>query len=136
MFSERRELALSVVSCLLPSSYPSLLLAPAAPRSLEQLGNLQQNTAVMRLPLDPSCDPGWPCPALKCPVSAWGTSLYWKERCLGLPIQECRRGGCLLPTSSPPLAAATILWGPCLEAFLARALGTPPPMRGHLSGEG
>ena len=77
MFSERRELALSVVLCLLPASSPPSSSSPPPPHAAsrpEQLGNLQQNTAVMRLPWTRAVAPV----ALPCPVSTWGTSVSWK----------------------------------------------------------
>lgn len=121
MFSERRELALSLVSCLLPSSFPpSLLLAPTTPHAAslsEQLGNRQQNTAVMRIPWTRTVARVCPAlPALPC-VHLGHFFQSWKERLLGLPIQECGRGDGFSP-SSPTLAPDTILWGD-----LAKALG-------------
>lgn len=145
VFSERRELALSVVSCLLPSSSsPSLLLAPTTPRyppppPPQQLGNLQQNTAVMRFPWTRAVAwvcPALPCPALPCPVSTWGTGL-WKERLLGLPIEERRRGDSLPPPSlflSPPWHQIASCGGPAWLPFWPGLWATP--MSGHLSGEG
>lgn len=80
MFSEHRELALSVVSCLLPSSSTP---SPRAASRLDQLGFLQQNTAVMGLPWTQavprvcpvlSCLALWPLGAL-CPgkEGSWGS---------------------------------------------------------------
>lgn len=119
-----------------PVYFPPLPLPPFRPHhpaSLhEQLGNLQQNTAVMSLPRT-ELWPGLPCLALPRPASprqasTWGT-LSWKERLVGLLVQKRGRGDCL-PPSSPTLAPDSVLEGPGL-ADLAGAPGHPherPPV--------
>lgn len=109
-----------------PSSPPP----PHAASRPEQLGNLQQNTAVMRLPWTRTV--AAVCPAHVALCSLGGTSLSWKERPLGLPIQECGRGDGFSP-SSPTLAPPTILWGLAWLTWLGLWATS---MSDHLSREG
>jgi hypothetical protein len=71
VFSEQRELALSVVSCLLPSSSPSSLLATPSPHADSLLPEAAGKPAAKHCShgtsLEPSYAPVWlvlPCPAL------------------------------------------------------------------------
>lgn len=124
VFSERRELALSVVFCLLPSSSPPPSSSPRA------AGKPTAKHCSHETSLDSSCGLGLPCPALPCVHLG---HFFVLERLLGLPIQECGRG--LPPSSSPLLAPGIVLWGPCRAAFWARALGHChewPPVQGQV----
>lgn len=78
MFSEHRELALSVVFCLLPSSTLSL------PSPVTLAASLQFRAAGK--PAAKNCSRGpaftWPggplvCPALPCPMTAWDVTSSW-----------------------------------------------------------
>lgn len=127
MFSEHRELALSVVSCLLPSSplspspRPSLALLPSC---LEQLGNLPRNTAVMGLPC---AHVALVCPVLPCDR----LGRVFERMALEAPKPAALS---LAPVSSSTLlcsAPHTSLRRQGLAAFLAGLLGHPherPPV--------
>lgn len=137
VFSEHRELALSVVSCLLPSSCPSL----PSPITRDCLPPAYSSWETCRKTLQ-SWDFPAPMfllqfalfyPALPCPVTAWGASSSWKGRLLRLLIQQCVSS--LLRSSPLPFPQPqTFLQRLGLAAFLAGILGHPP-MSGHLSGE-
>lgn len=104
--------------------FPPLLPLPR-PRP-EQLGNLQQNTAVMRLPWTRAA--AWVCPALPCPVSTWGTFLSWKGS-WGSPSRNVAEVS--LPLPLPSWHQVSSCGGPAGLPFGPGLWATA--MSGHLS---
>lgn len=134
VFSERRELALSLVSCLLPSSGPSLLLAPTTlPPSTSSWETCRHTLQSGDLP-GPELWPGFalPRPASPCHASTWG-AWSWKERLFRAPRPEMWGE----ETASLPLGPP---WHQTLSCRGLARLTWPglraTPMSGHLSREG
>lgn len=128
VFSEHRELALSVVSCLLPSPFlrPSPGAASLLPRAAGKPAAKHCSHGTFLRP----CASSLPGSTLPCPVTAWGASSSWKGRLLRFLIQQCV--SFLLrssPLPFPPPIPSCKGWG--LAAVLVGILGHPyerPPV--------
>lgn len=123
-----------------PPRLPPPSAAPPPPHAASRPGAAGKPAAKHcshEISLDPSCGLGLPCLALPCPGSTWG-SWSWKERLLGLPIQEPEEGTAspLTPLSSlpPPWhqipSCGGLAWLPFWPGLWAT------PRSGHLSREG